>query len=241
MLNMKKTDLLSYILIIGFFMFILEVSFFDTGLIFSLLISGICLYFGRKKWRWFLGKVLFAIGALTIFFTIIGSFTFRFLLLASIIYFIILFTQSKQNPTYFRPEIAPAKSGQMVKREQQWFQNKFLGRQKTPEHSYTWDDVNIQTGIGDTIIDLSYTVLPKGEAVIFIRNVVGSIQILVPYEVDISIKHSVMVGSTLILEEEESKTWNQTVHYQTSGYEDSTQKIKIITSCLVGSLEVKRV
>lgn len=241
MLNLKKTDLLSYILIIGFFIFILEISFFDTGLIFSLLISGICLYFGKKKWNWFLGKILFAIGALSLFFTILSSFTFRFLLLATIVYFFILFTQSKQNPSYIRPEIGAANGVRLVKNEQKWFQNKFLGRQKTPEHSYTWEDVNIQTGIGDTIIDLSYTVLPKGEAVIFIRNVVGNIQILVPYEVDISVKHSVMVGSTLILEEEESKQWNQTVHYQTSGYEDSTQKIKIITSCLVGSLEVKRV
>ncbi|MGD6832679.1 cell wall-active antibiotics response protein LiaF [Sutcliffiella halmapala] len=241
MFNMKKTDMLSYILIIGFFIFILEISFFDTGLIFSLLISGICLYFGKKKWNWFLGKVLFGIGALSVFFTIIGSFTFRFLLLASILYFFILFTQSKQNPSYIRPEIADAKGVRLVKHEQKWFQNKFLGRQKTPEHSYTWEDVNIQTGIGDAIIDLSYTVLPKGEAVIFIRNVVGNIQILVPYEVDISVKHSVMVGSTMILEEESSKEWNQTVHYQTSGYDDAAQKIKIITSCIVGSLEVKRV
>ncbi|MCA1321840.1 cell wall-active antibiotics response protein LiaF [Bacillus tianshenii] len=241
MSNLKKTDLLSYILIIGFFIFILEISFFDPGLIFSLLISGICLYFGKKKWNWFLGKVLFAIGALSLFFTIIGSFTFRFLLLASIVYFFILFTQTKQNPSYIRPEIAAENGIRLVKHEQKWFQNKLLGRQKTPEHSYTWEDVNIQTGIGDTIIDLSYTVLPKGESVIFIRNVVGNIQILVPYELDISVNHSVMVGSTVILEEEESKQWNRTVHFQTSGYEESSQKIKIITSCLVGSLEVKRV
>lgn len=240
-MNMKKTDLLSYILIIGFFIFILEISFFETGLIFSLLISGICLYYGKKKWDWFLGKVLFAIGALSIFFTIIGSFTFRFLLLASIVYFFILFTQSKQKPSYIRADIAAAKGVGLVKHDQKWFDNKFLGRQKTPDHSYTWDDVNIQTGIGDTIIDLSYTVLPKGEAVIFIRNVVGNIQVLVPYEVDISVKHSVLVGSTVIFEEEESKRWNQTFHFQTSGYEESTQKIKIITSVLVGSLEVKRI
>lgn len=241
MLNKKKTDLLSYIVMIGFFIFILEISFFESGLIFSLLIFGIFIYFGRKKWKWFLGKVLFAIGALSIFFTIIGSFTFQFLLLAIIVYFFLIFTQSKKNPTYIQPEIAPAEKENVVKREQKWFQNKLFGRQKTPEHSYTWDDVNIQCGIGDTIIDLSNTMLPKGEAVIFIRNIVGNIQIHVPYEVDISVQHSVMVGSTMILEEEASNLWNQTMNFQTANYDQSTQKIKIITSVLVGSLEVKRV
>ena len=58
------------------------------------------------------------------------------------------------------------------------FQNKLFGGQKTPDHEYEWNDINIQTGFGDAVIDLSYTVLPKGESVIFIRNVMGKVTVL---------------------------------------------------------------
>ncbi|WP_223701550.1 cell wall-active antibiotics response protein LiaF [Sutcliffiella deserti] len=241
MLNRKKTDLMSYILIAGFFIFILEILFFDTGLVFFLLFSSVLLYFGKRKWNWLLGKVLFVIGALSIFFTIISSMTFRFLLLAMIVYFFLWFIRSKQNPSFIRPEINSFDKEKIHKREKKWLTNKLVDSQRTPEHSYTWDDVNIQCGVGDTIIDLSYTVLPKGDSVILIRNIVGNIQILVPYEVDICIQHSVILGSTVILEEEQSQNWNQTMHYQTEDYDQSLQKVKIITSVLVGSLEVKRV
>ena len=59
---------------------------------------------------------------------------------------------------------------------------------------YEWNDVNIQAGIGDTVIDLSYTVLPKGETVIFIRNVMGKVTIMIPYDVEVSVNHSVFLA-----------------------------------------------
>ena len=31
-----------------------------------------------------------------------------------------------------------------------------------PMHAYEWNDINIQNGIGNTVIDLSQTILPKG-------------------------------------------------------------------------------
>ena len=60
-------------------------------------------------------------------------------------------------------------------KEQPLFQNRHFGQQKTPDHDYEWNDMNIQVGIGDAVIDLSYTVLPKDETVIFIRNVMGKV------------------------------------------------------------------
>ena len=84
-------------------------------------------------------------------------------------------------------------------KEQPLFQNRLFGGQQTPDHVYEWNDVNIQAGIGDTVIDLSYTVLPKGETVIFIRNVMGKVTIMVPYDVEVSVHHSVFFGSARIL------------------------------------------
>jgi len=116
-----------------------------------------------------------------------------------------------------------------------------LGQQKTPIGIYEWNDINIQTGLGDTSIDLSYTMLPKGETVIFIRNIIGNIQILVPYEIEVSIHHSCVVGSTNAFENHSSKMFNQVFQLKTSGYDNAEQKVKIFTSLLVGNLEVSRI
>src|SRR5690606_15265205 len=91
------------------------------------------------------------------------------------------------------------------------FRNQLFGGQKTPDDEYEWNDINIQTGIGDSMIDLSYTVLPKNESVIFIRKVMGKVTILVPYDIEISVNHSVLYGSVRILNYEESSVFNRLI------------------------------
>ena len=116
-----------------------------------------------------------------------------------------------------------------------------MAEQKTPSGVYEWNDINIQSGIGDTIIDLSYTVLPKGETVIFIRNIIGNIHIQIPYEIEVSVNHSCIVGSTTVFENHQSRIFNQVFHLKTSGYESAEQKVKIFSSLLVGNIEVTRI
>ncbi|NLM38398.1 MAG: cell wall-active antibiotics response protein, partial [Firmicutes bacterium] len=111
--------------------------------------------------------------------------------------------------------------------------------QKTPNDVYEWNDINIQRGIGDTTIDLSYTVLPQGETVIFIRGFIGNLQVLIPYDVEVEISHSAVIGRSKIFHIEEDKLWNQSVHYQTEEYDQAAQKVKIFTSVILGDLEVK--
>ncbi len=106
---------------------------------------------------------------------------------------------------------------------------------------YEWNDVNIQGGMGDTVIDLSYTVLPKGETTIFIRNVIGKVTILIPYDVEMSVNHSVFYGSVKILDFYESSSVNRQVKVETTNYESADQKVKVFTSMLIGDIEVKRV
>jgi lia operon protein LiaF len=101
--------------------------------------------------------------------------------------------------------------------------------------------MNLQTGIGDTIIDLSNTVLPKGEAVISVRNFIGNVRILVPYEIEVSILHSVITGYTEVFEHKEERVFNQLLQYETEHYVEAEQKVKIITSMILGNLEVKRI
>ncbi|QFT90351.1 hypothetical protein FIU87_17055 [Bacillus sp. THAF10] len=241
MLNRMKSDYVSFIILVGGIFFFIEVLFFNTGLIFSFLFSGILLYFGKRKWNGIVGKALFLIGLISFIVTIFNMMAMRFILLATVVYFIYKFFQAKKQPVYLEPTILEATKEVVHRQEQRWFTNKLIGKQNTPDTSYIWDDINIQCGISDTVIDLSNTVLPKGEALIYIRNLVGNIQIHIPYEVELSVRHSGLVGSLVILEMEDKSIFNQTIHFQTEDYKDATQKVKIVTSVMVGSLEVKRI
>ena len=245
MLNKVKSEYISWIFLLGIIILFLEFTFFNRGLIFSFLVNIGMIYFGRKWMAKTIGKLLFWLGIALLIISIFSMITVRFFLLAILVHFIIQFVQSKKKPAYIKPEIKEQSSlvfekESLIKKEP-LLSNQLFGQQKTPEHGYEWRDINIQTGIGDTIIDLSYTVLPKGETVMFIRNSIGNIRVLVPYDIEICVNHSVMAGSMEILEFEGSKVFNQNLQIQTPGFDTAEQKIKIFTSLFIGDLEVKRV
>lgn len=244
MLNHLKSGFISWILLVGALLLLLEISFFNTGLIFSLLVPAAMIYFGRKMMPKTLGKILFWIGLLFVLTTVFGMMTFRFFLIAILVYLIFQYAQLKKNPQQIRPYVKEHEAAELSEpliKKTPVLENIFYGSQRTPERVYEWNDVNIQAGFGDTVIDLSYTVLPEGETVIFIRNVMGNIQILVPYDLEVSLKHSVIAGTTTVFDEHEPKVFNQVLSYQTPGYDQADEKIKIFTSLVVGDLEVKRV
>lgn len=246
MLDKMKTDYVSWILLIGVILLLLEISFFNSGLIFSLLISIGCIYLGRKRLPRKSGKVLFWFGAIGFGINILSMMTFKFFLLAILVYVVIQFIQTKKKPVYIQPLIRERNESQMshgeeLLKKKSLFENRFMGRQQTSDHVYEWNDVNIQTGVGDTVIDLSYTVLPKGEAIIFIRSFIGNVQILVPYEIEVSVHHSIWAGTTKILNAHDAKTINEVLQFQTPNYETAVQKVRIVTSMMVGDLEVKRI
>jgi len=244
MLGKIKNDYFSWLFLISLLLLILEVLFFNKGLIFSILVAAGMIYVGRKRLERKFGKFLFWMGILFLTVSILGMITFRFLVLAIFIYLILQLVQTKKHPNMVTPTVKvpsaePARE-EIITREPM-FKNVMFGDQKTPEHTYEWEDINIQTWIGDTVIDLSYTVLPRGETVIFIRNMIGKVQILVPYDIEVSVNHSVMVGNVDILHYHGLKMFNQNIYVQTADYETSEQKIKIITSVMVGDIEVRRI
>lgn len=246
MLNKPKSEYVSWIIIIGFLLLGLEVLFFNKGLIFSLLIAAGMIYFGRKELRHLFGKLLFWVGIFFFGVSVLGMITFRFFVLAVIIYFLLQYFQTKKKPETVIPmftEPTPKESvtGENFITKEPLLKNVMFGEQKTAEHTYEWNDVNIQTGVGDTVIDLSYTVLPKGETVIFIRKIVGNIEVLVPYDIEVSVHHSVMAGAVNILNYQGTKLFNQNIHVQTPDYDHTEQRIHIFTSLLVGNLEVRRI
>ncbi|KAF0820693.1 MULTISPECIES: cell wall-active antibiotics response protein LiaF [unclassified Cytobacillus] len=240
----NKRDYMNWIIILGIVFLFIEIAFFNSGMVFSLLVPIGMVYIGRKWMPKSSGKWLFWLGLIILLINILGMMTLKFFLLAILVHLLIQFGQSKKDPKRIHPDLKePAVNLQKdtVIKKNPLFSNIFVGQQKTPEQVYEWNDINIQTGIGDTVIDLSYTVIPKGETVIFIRNFIGNVQVLVPYDVEVSVSHSAIAGKARIFEYEESKMFNQHLHLQTPGFDQSGQRVKIFTSFAAGDLEVKRV
>lgn len=245
MIHHIKSNHISLILLLGSIVLLLEVSFFNKGLIFSLLVAGGMIYIGRKKMlRSKIGKLLFWLGLLFFIVSIVNMMTFKFLCLVILSYYIIRFLQSKNTKNYIQPTVkiedALFTTDTIIKKRP-LFENILSGHQKSSEHVYEWNDINIQVGVGDTVIDLSNTVLPRGETVIFIRNIIGKVEVLIPYDIEIAVNHSVIFGSTNILGLHEEKTYNQVLQLETANFQQAVQKVKIFTSMMVGDLEVKRV
>lgn len=244
MVQKSKSDLFYNFILFGIVIILIEIAFFNEGLLFSAFTSAVFIYYGKKKYHKTMGKLSLFIGVISALLTILNMVTFKFLLVAVFLFLLYRFFQSKKYPTVYATT-APSE-GQNVAPEQihkrpLLFKNTIIGGQSTPDKVYEWSDINILSGVGEFVVDLSNTVLPKGESVICIRNLVGSVHIYIPFDLEFEVIHSVAVGSVTILQNEESKLFNQNIHYHTSNYDQAEQKIKIVTSTIVGSLEVKRV
>ncbi|WP_167578701.1 cell wall-active antibiotics response protein LiaF [Jeotgalibacillus proteolyticus] len=240
-----KANSISTWVLIAAGLVLIEILFFNNGMLFSLAFSGALLYFGRKSFHRFLGKVMFGLGLLSLIMTILSMFTLKLLLLFFIVYWINHYFQSKKEPEVITPVIEisgiATNSEELIFKRQQLLSTKWVGNQHTPEHTYEWEDIQLQNGIGDIVIDLSNTVLPQGESVISIRSCIGKITIFIPYELDVNIHHSAIAGSADIFDYQSTRLWNESVAFQSQTYTEAHQKVKILTSAWAGDLEVKRV
>ena len=237
------TDHFNWIIIIGVILFIIEISFFGGGVIFSAFFSGIIVYIG---WKWYYrlwGKILLWIGIISLVFSVLNMMAIRFFIVAGIVLFIIHYYKSKKEPERIQPESKASFSEEQLERIQvkPVFTQRLFGNQETSDHAFPWRDINIHGFFGDRIIDLSNTVLPDDTAVISIRHVIGDIEIHVPYEVEVSIHHSSIIGRAVIFGEYHADLVNQMISYKTPNYDTASIRVKIITSLISGDIEVKRI
>ena len=156
MLNKFRTERFSWILLIGVILLLFEMSFYDGGVVFFLFITFGCIYIGRKRLPRTSGKILFWFGVISLSLTILNTMAFRFFLLALLVLVILRFADSKKNPAKVEPQIKHTLNDgeEPVYIKKSNLQNVWFGRQQTPDHVYEWNDINIQGGIGDTVIDL---------------------------------------------------------------------------------------
>jgi len=118
------------------------------------------------------------------------------------------------------------------RKRQKWMGNTSIG-----SDVYEWDDVNLTVFMGDTIIDLGNTLLPKEENIILIRKGFGKTRVIVPLGIGVAVHHSTIKGQLLFNEDEIDLT-NETVKLYSRDYDETNRKIKIVSNSLLGDLEV---
>ena len=191
----------------------------------------------RRK-RSFTAYILIAIGVLFLLFALFSSFSFALIFAVLIIYNSYQLFRSSSNKSKASVSIKPNPfESQAYVQIDPYFKNKLIGEYRNFKQSYVIEDINIQTGFGDVQIDLSDTMIPQGETVILIRGGVGNVDLNVPPDVGLSVQMSLLCGKMNLLND--SKTaFNMTQKYQSVDYKNSSRKIKIVISLLIGDIEV---
>lgn len=244
MFKQLKDHYANWVYVVGGFL-LLEIFVFNPGLIFSLLVSIGMMYISKKSLQGGVGKILFWVGLLIFIVSILNMVTVKIILFTILAYYLFQLFQKKNTTDVIKPIIKDKETEPHIQepiiKKKPLFTNSFYNRNITPDHVYEWHDINIQCGITNTKVDLSYTVLPEGETVMMIKNIVGDVKLYIPYDMEVSINHSILFGSYHIFGEEEENAWNKNVSIRTANFDQAETRVKIFTSFLAGSLEVKRI
>ncbi|CAM3253241.1 cell wall-active antibiotics response protein LiaF [Vagococcus fessus] len=144
-----------------------------------------------------------------------------------------------QNALWHKKQMVIVETKESESKNSRRFKRPWLGNQRIGNNVYEWDDINYTSFAGDTIIDLGNTLLPKQDNVIMIRKGFGRTRVLVPVGVGIVIEHSTLLGNALV-EEQFYRLRNESLKVYSDDYDESQRRLKIVTSTLMGDVEVIR-
>ncbi|WP_147803491.1 cell wall-active antibiotics response protein LiaF [Alkalicoccus halolimnae] len=240
MLRSIPTKRLNTVFVLALLFLVIELLTHGAGMITGVAILVFLAYIGWKQYETSFGKLLCWIGIIGLIIQLLSLFAVQFFIIAVLVLLVLEYRRGKNTPESMEPQTAAAPRPAALLQTEPLFQQRFAGTQATAEEPYQWRDINIQTGVGSKTIDLSNTVI-RDTAVVSIRHLLGPVTILVPYDLEVQVSHSAFYGKLNLFEETEEKLLNESVSFQTEGYDEAKSRVKIVTSLLSGDLEVKRV
>ncbi|WP_397536906.1 cell wall-active antibiotics response protein LiaF [Rummeliibacillus pycnus] len=226
-----STNKLTMLAITTFLLIFIEETFFENGSIMFAILGAFFIYISmRKRRRW-----LFWGGVFCIIIALMSMWSLRIIVVATLIY--VLWQMKKGDPIQisFAKQVSKQAIDQPIK-------NKFFSFQSTPLQSYEWQDVHIQSFVGDLYIDTTQTVLPKGTSLIAIRQGFGKVRIIVPYEVPVRLHYNTFVGDATCFGTSYPRVWHDTITLR-DGYEhieEASTELIITVSTFFGDVEVIR-
>ncbi|MGE7806032.1 cell wall-active antibiotics response protein LiaF [Lysinibacillus sp. NPDC096215] len=221
------TNKLTFWVLSFFLLVFVELTIFNNGGAFSLLIGAGLLYLSfSKKIRFFkwTGIFLIAIALFTMW-------SLRLFIVIILLYMLYQYLQRENEAKVVGSELfekIPATK------------NEIFGTLPAPIDAYKWQDVQIQRLAGDITIDTTQTILPAGTSLITIRQGIGKVQIYIPYEIPFRLHYTTLFGDITCLNIGPQRLLNESVSFSDGNPEDAKRTLIIHVATWLGDLEVLR-
>lgn len=204
---------------------LIELTLFNNGTVFLLIVGVLLLFlsFKRKK------RFLLWTGLILLFFAIISLWTLRLLIMGLLIFTLYKYLTKKEEIIEIKNHLAPAASEQ----------NQLFGTTAAATEAYKWRDLQIQRFVGDITIDTTQTILPQGKSVIVIGQSLGKVRIIVPYEVTIELHYSTLYGEATCLDYAPKQCINEQLQFE-DGEKDAKRTLTLYVTTWIGDVEVQR-
>lgn len=226
-MNKYTTDQLTTALIILFLIVFTELTVFNNGGAFLLIITGFLFYFSFKKRK----RALFWIGCFFAFLAVMAVLTLRLFVIAILIY--MLYKQ------YKKPQDDIIVSGDAFDKGS-IHKNDFIGITSPPLEAYKWQDVQIQRFLGDITIDTTQTILPNGTSVISIRQAIGKVTVVVPYDIPFRLQYTTILGEVKLPQKPSKRLMNEHIVVEDGEPVEAKRKLVIHVATWLGDVEVVR-
>ncbi|TSB45780.1 cell wall-active antibiotics response protein LiaF [Alkalicoccobacillus porphyridii] len=253
---MRRTIIGSIFAAVGLIILFNTLSFFSNSFVAPLIFLVLGVFFVKKQKRK-LSRLFFLIAIVIFFGQLLHIDFFSLFIALGLFYFGWKMVKSDKGSTPKKKqkrskkkeiksetEGVPAKNEEPViqsSMEQHTFVRKsFLGEVRYTQSSFDLKDMTIWNGMGDVRIDLTKAIIPEGETLIIVQNVIGDIQIYIPEDLGYSIQSFVLAGDCSILQSKHSGV-NQTVLMRSPSYEHNVRKVKLVLSCALGSVKVRAI
>lgn len=221
------TKQLKKIMIGLLFVVAFEIIFFNFGGGLLLIFSALFLYLGANKQRSF----FFWLGVFFLLLAILNLWSLRVLCVAVFLY--ILYKHFEEQKVTVQFDEVSFKTGIVQK-------NRLIETNREPAELYKWQDIQVQHLFGDFTIDITETILPTGTSVITVRQGIGKVKIIVPYEVPIKLQFSTLLGEATLLNHSPKRLVNERIVFEDGDAENAKRKLVIHVASWLGDVEVIR-
>ncbi|MEK4564341.1 cell wall-active antibiotics response protein LiaF [Alkalihalobacillus sp. FSL R5-0424] len=247
---MRKTIIGSIFAIVGLMILFNILTFFSNSFMAPLIFLALGVFFVRGKKRK-MGKMLMMI-ALILFISQLLHISLITVVFALVFIYVGLKLvrsekQGKKEKKEKRKVVPPVpvddnqkSRNQNLGDEQTFIKRSLIGEVRFTSTPFELTDMQIWNGVGDVRIDLTNAIIPEGETLIIVENVIGDVQIYMPEDLEYTIQSYVLIGDSSILQSKKGG-FNQTTLLRSTDYQSGVRKVKFVLSCAVGSVKVREI
>jgi predicted membrane protein len=228
-----STERITFWLLAALLLIFIEAMFFHNGSVLFVLFGIGLIYISlRKRSRLFFWSGIAFLGV-----ALLSMWSLRLLIAATMVYILVRLWKGDETQQVIEPFLGDVETPNAI------IQNKLFSVQTTPFHAYEWQDVHVQGIYGNITIDATQTVLPKGTSFVSVRQGIGKISVIVPYEIPVRIHYTTLLGDARLFGASKKRLWNQSIVLQ-NGYAEAqgsaTSELVIAVSTWLGDVEVIR-